>query len=99
MSEYTQEQIKAATAAIREADRHGACHVMLHDAETILAALERADDARESYRIASASDWERAERAEAYAAKLEKAGDTMRALLPYASGTAQFWEAARKEKP
>ena len=78
MSEYTQEQIAVAATAIREADRHGACHVTLHDAETILSALEAF---------------------EAYAAKLEKAGDTMRALLPYASGTAQFWEAARKEKP
>lgn len=48
MPEYTQEQVEQAKKAIRYADRLGACHVTLHDAEVILSALEAAEQERDA---------------------------------------------------
>jgi hypothetical protein len=112
MSEYTQEQVEQAKKAIRYADRLGACHVTLHDAEVILSALEAVEKelgSLDKAYIALADEGtkliaeqaKRAERAEAYADKLEKAGDGMRKVIdediwPIA---AEIWDAARKDKP
>ena len=43
MPEPTKEQIEAAKNAIRDSDRLGDCYVILHDAETLLSALESAE--------------------------------------------------------
>jgi hypothetical protein len=110
MSDYTSEQIISAKWHIRSLERtdiipkearippyedsHGQDWALENEALIILAALEAAEKERD--------DAERARDdayiyAKAYAAKLEKAGDTMRKSNKVAC--LYDWDAARKEKP
>ena len=104
MPKYTPEQIADAKTAIREADRHGRCHVLLHDAETILTTLEAAEKELDDERRMTDKAMEQYDKEleknytlETYIEKLEEIGDAIR----HNGGVADFlaWDVTRKGKP
>lgn len=105
---YTQEQI---SEAVRECDRFAEKHYDKEIApyvEVLSYALFTAEKDNADWQEYNAELLARAERAEAYAEKLEKAGDKMRATYAYCyspkcqcsmCASIRKWDAARKEKP